>query len=1057
MVWPPDHTARVRASLGRAATRAGPRAGRAPTPAGRRADATREGLRLSKTGAVPAEERVPMSTTGSGPRIQHYIDKVRRYAEERLPHDQERLFTAFVAEYYARTAPEDIEGRSVEDTYGAAMAHLSFARHRTPGQPLVRVYSPEQDTHGFASPFTIIEIVNDDMPFLVDSLSNEIARQELGLHLALHPVLRVRRDTAGELIEVLADGGSGGSGGAHAVEASGANEEAGTGVVELAESFLRFEVERQHDQRVLEQIRSGLQKVLADVRAAVEDWSAMRQRAQKIADALDDEAAPVDKAERNEAVELLRWLDEGHFVFLGYREYELAPENGDEVLRSVEGSGLGILRQSGGSHTSHSYAKLPADVRRKARESNLLNLTKANSRSTVHRRGYLDYIGIKRFDKQGNVVAERRFLGLYTTRVYKQWPYQIPWLRRTVRAVLERADFPEDSYSGKALVEIIDSYPRDELFQVTEDELYDVAMTILGLQDRQRLRLLVRHDQFGRFVSCLVYLPRERLTPALEESFQEILRRAYHGVHLESTTALTESILVRLHLVIYTETGSVPEYSTDEVERQLRDAMRSWADDLHDALLDELGEERGETLHRRYAEAFPPGYLDDVPPRAAVSDIRHLEELEARGGFSANLYRPVESDDGSLRLKIFRSGAPITLSRVLPMLENMGLSVADERPYELSSDSPLPVWIYDFGLRYAGEIDLDAPGVRDRFHEAFELAWRGAVENDGFNRLVLRASLGAREVSVLRAYAKYLRQAGTTFSESYIAATLVGNPELARLLIELFRVRFDPDRGEARSAGAEGVVEAIERGLDAVVNLNEDRVIRRLLGTLQATLRTNFYQRRPDGTPKEWLSLKLDSRLVPDLPLPRPMFETFVSSPRMEGIHLRAGRVARGGIRWSDRPEDYRTEILGLMKAQNVKNAVIVPVGAKGGFVLKDAPVNDLDALQAEGIECYRTLVRGLLDITDNLVEGKVVAPPRVVRHDPDDTYLVVAADKGTATFSDIANALSGDYGYWLGDAFASGGSSGYDHKAMGITARGAWVSVRRHFRNLGLDPPANL
>jgi glutamate dehydrogenase len=972
---------------------------------------------------------------GSGAKIEMYLEKIRRFADERLTPGQARLFEPFVVQYYARTSPDDLAERRVEDLYGAAMAHLSHARHRTAGAPAVRVYTPDVDRHGYSSPHTVVEIVNDDMPFLVDSLTMELTREGVGLHLAIHPVMRVRRDLNGELQEIYAEA---------------AGEEG------AAESFLRLEVDRQTSDAALDEIKVNLVRILRDVRAAVEDWPAMCQQVATIAAALDVEARAVDASEREEAAALLKWLGEGHLVFLGYREYELVPNGGDDILQSVEGSGLGILREASGPPTSHSYSGLPPDVRRMAREPNLLNLTKANSRSTVHRRNYLDYVGIKRFDEQGVVVAERRFLGLYTTGVYKQSPQDIPILRRTVRAVVERAGFAPDSHGGKALLEILDNYPRDELFQMSPAELFDSAMAILGLQDRQRLRLLVRHDKFGRFVSCLVFLPRDRLTQSLEQRIQQTLKEAFHGVHLEQTTAMTEGgVLVRLHLVIYTEAGSAPDYDVHELEAQLAGAMRTWSEDLHDALIDEFGEERGMQLYRRYGgDAFGAGYMEDILPRAAVSDIRHMESLVGNGGFSVNLHRPIESDEGTLRLKLFRSGLPISLSDVLPVIENMGMQVADERLYEVWPQESDPIWLYDFGLRYTGELQLDSGGVRERFHEAFREVWQGVVENDGFNRLVLRAGLRARDVGVLRAYAKYLRQTGTVLGEEYIASTLANNPGLARLLIELFHTRFDPDRGapEERQPASEALVAEFERGLDAVVNLNEDRVLRRLLGTCLATVRTNFFRVQPDGTPKGWLSLKLDSQTVPDLPLPRPMFETFVCSPRMEGIHLRGGRVARGGLRWSDRLEDYRTEVLGLMKAQTVKNAVIVPVGAKGGFVVKSPPLGDLDAIAAEGVECYRTLVRGLLDITDNLVGGQVLPPARVVRHDEDDPYLVVAADKGTATFSDIANALSADYSFWLGDAFASGGSSGYDHKAMAITARGAWVSVRRHLRELGID-----
>ncbi len=552
--------------------------------------------------------------------------------------------------------------------------------------------------------------------------------------------------------------------------------------------------------------------------------------------------------------------------------------------------------------------------------------------------------------------------------------------------------------------------------------------------------------------------PRDRLTSALEQRIQALLLQAFHGLHLEYTARVGDGVLARLHLVIYSEDLPGSDVDVSDLEKLLAEAMRSWSDDLREALLDGFGEERGLELHRRYAEAFPNSYTEDFSAWTGAADLRHIEALGEVGGFSVNIYRPVAAGRPGVRLKLYQLSQRPTLSAVLPLLQNMGLQVLEERPYEVSPAGSEPAWIYDFGLRSAQPSDLESDAVRERFQEAFLAIWRGEVDNDSFNRLVLCAGLAIAEVTVLRAYAKYLRQAGTTFSADYIAASLGNNPHLAASLVELFRTQFDPDSplGPAeRQLAAKQIVVDFESGLDSVLNLNEDRVLRRMLRTVEASVRTNYYQRTPAGRAKPCLSIKLDSRLVPDLPLPRPLFETFVYSPRVEGVHLRAGRVARGGLRWSDRLEDYRTEVLGLMKAQAVKNSVIVPDGAKGGFVLKAPPTGDLDALQAEGVACYQIFVRGLLDVADNLVAGEVVPPARVVRLDADDPYLVVAADKGTATFSDIANAISAEYGFWLGDAFASGGSAGYDHKAIGITARGAWVSVRRHFRELGIDADA--
>jgi glutamate dehydrogenase len=1007
--------------------------------------------------AVPGAER-PASKCGSGPWLEdgvtnqcgdepdEIIEQIQSYARERLRSEQAEIFLPFVGRYYARATPEDLLERTVADLYGSALAHVRLARTRQPGEPKVAVFSPDFDEHGFASPHTVVEVVTDDMPFLVDSLTMELRRHDLGLHVVIHPVLTVRRSADGTLVSALSP------------DDKPNDDPTGDDAVH-AESYLHIEVDRQTDPTVLEQIRGDLVRVLGDVAAAVADWPTMLDRAASLALELDadtEAGAPgVPGEDRAEIAAFLRWLTDGHFTFLGYREYEVVSPDSDGVLQAVEGSGLGILRDTTVRPKPHRLSEIPSEARREILAPSILNLTKTRSRATVHRDNYLDYVGIKRPGPNGE-RRERRFLGLYTTKVYKQWPTDIPILRNTVRAVLERAACPGDSHDGKALVEILDSYPRDELFQSTADELYADARSILALRHRPKLRLRLRPDTFGRFFSCFVDLPVGRLTTVVRRRFRDILMSSLHGVHCEESSLVTDSVLARLHFVIYTEHGSATDMDTSAIEARLGNALRVWNDDLADALVDQFGEERGLLLHQRYADAFPASYQGDFSARTAVSDIRRLEAMRAGTTgerLGMHLYRPLESLAGEPRLTLYRGGSPLTLSDVLPLLENMGMAVVDQRPYEVHPSDGEPVWIYDYGLRWEDHLDLDAGGVRERLADALKAAWRGEMESDRFNRLVLSAGLEAREVTVLRAYTKYLRQAGTTFGRDFMAGTLTRNPEIARQLVDLVWMRFDPDidADTDRELGAKQIVADIMRGIDAVASLNEDRVLRSLLGLVTATLRTNLFQHDQDGRPKPWLSLKLDSREIADLPQPRPMCEVFVYSPRTEGVHLRGGEVARGGLRWSDRPEDFRTEILGLVKAQVVKNAVIVPVGAKGGFVVKKPPPGR-DALQTEVITCYSTFIRGLLDVTDNLVDGEVVPPERVVRHDGDDPYLVVAADKGTATFSDIANEISGEYGFWLGDAFASGGSVGYDHKAMGITARGAWVSVRRHFQSLGVD-----
>ncbi len=961
------------------------------------------------------------------------LDKVVARVQEQLPEDQAPQVEEFVRQYYSWVSPEDLSERSPVDVYGAAVAHWNFARQREPGSAKIRVYNPRFEEHGWQSTHTVVEMVNDDMPFLVDSTRMEINRQGYGIHLMLHPVMRVRRDPEGRLVEVLDPG-------------SNNDEDA------ISESVIHVEVDRQTEHEVLEQLRECIEKILGDVHAAVEDWPRMREEARGIASGLEEEA-PAAEEDLAEVRAFLEWISDDNFTFLGYRDYDLLAQNGGDQLRSVPDSGLGILRETSPQPASQSFAKLPPEVRKLARTPDLLNLTKANSRATVHRPSYLDYIGVKKFDDSGEVTGERRFLGLYTFSAYSASVLEIPLVRRKANYVLERAGFPPGSHNEKDLMEILETYPRDELFQISEEELFEVAMGILHLQERQRVRLFVRRDTYERFFSCLVYVPRDRYNTDIRRRMQEILQNALGSENAEFDVRLSESVLARLHFIIYTAPGHTPDYDVDDIEARLVEATRSWTDNLHDALVEQCGEERGNELFRAYREAFPPGYRDDYLARTAVIDIRRIEGLSSENDLGMSLYHPLEAPEDFLRFRLYRLGAQISLSEVMPLLEDMGVEVADQRPYKVEPAGGTPVWINDFGLVHEAQGELQTDQVKEIFQDAFARAWRGAVEDDGFNRLVLRAQLTWRQIMILRAYCKYLRQTGTTFSQRYMEETLAANPRITRLLVELFEARLDPDRQQRAEGETERLTSEIKEALDAVTSLDEDRILASYLNVVLATLRTNYFQSGPDGEPKDYLSFKLDPARIPELPLPRPMFEIFVYSPRTEGIHLRGGEVARGGIRWSDRREDFRTEILGLMKAQTVKNAVIVPVGAKGGFVVKQPPADGgREALMQEVVACYRTLICGMLDLTDNLAGERVVPPPQVARYDGDDPYLVVAADKGTATFSDIANGISEEYGFWLGDAFASGGSTGYDHKAMGITARGAWESVERHFRALGVD-----
>ncbi|SEG65767.1 glutamate dehydrogenase [Nonomuraea solani] len=946
---------------------------------------------------------------------------------------------SFLRFYYRHVAPEDLLHRNPVDVYGPAMSQRKLAEIRPQGRAVVRAYTPTLDENGWDPGHSVVEVVTDDMPFLVDSVTMELDRHDLGVHLVVHPQMRVRRDMTGRML--------------------GRGQEDVTGQM-LVESWMHIEIDRQGDPEVLKELENDLDRVLNDVRHAVEDFRKMRALAVQTAEDLSMNPPPLEPAEVEDSIDLLRWLADGHFTFLGYREYRLEDTDEGETLRALPGAALGILRDD--KVGSESFMALPAEVRAKAREKQLMITTKANSRATVHRATYLDYIGVKLFSPDGEVIGERRFLGLFTHVAYNESISRIPVLRRKLADVLDQAGLAPDSHDGKDLIEILETFPRDELFQTSIDQLLPIALGVLRLRERKQVKLFLRRDDYGRYISCLIYLPRDRYTTKVRLKMQDVLLKALGGASLDYSAMIGESVLARLHVVVRGSRGNPlppPSVDVEELEARLAAITRSWEDDLAAALGEMASEEEAPGLIRRYASAFPEGYKADFPPKVAVVDLRRLEQLvEAGDGekVGINLYEPYDAAEGERRLKIYKVGSPISLSHALPLIQRLGVEVVDERPYEVDRDndpSTKNAWIYDFGLRYTPSAEVDRNDFKRLFQDGLTALWKGRVQADDFNALILTAGLTWEQVEILRAYAKYLRQAGSTFSQPYMERVLMGNVRLARLLVRLFEAKLDPRRGEdVRVDLVEALNEEILGALDEVASLDEDRVLRAYLEMIQATLRTNYFQ-KVDGSRKPYISLKFDPQAITVLPLPRPKFEIFVYSPRVEGVHLRFGKVARGGLRWSDRMEDFRTEILGLVKAQMVKNTVIVPTGSKGGFVVKRPPKSGTrEDLLAEGVACYRMFISGLLDVTDNLVDGKVMPPPDVVRHDGDDTYLVVAADKGTATFSDIANGVAKEYGFWLGDAFASGGSIGYDHKAMGITARGAWESVKYHFRTTGVD-----
>ena len=969
--------------------------------------------------------------------VHNRLDAVLALAAARVEAPRHRLIEAIAPEYFQRLDPQDLAARTPEDLLGALLSHLQLGEVREAGRPTVRIFSPTPGEDGWSSPHSVIHVVNDDMPFLVDSTTLEINREGYTLHLIVHPIYAVRRDAGGRLVSIAP----------RELDPDAPRE-----------SWMYVEIDRLVDREQREELSGRILRVLADVRAAVADWKSMIARLAEATDGIERAPAVNAPAQIAESRAFLQWLADDHFTFLGYRQHDLVREAGEPGLRLVPDSGLGLLRETPQDQASTAFSPLPTTARLVATApSPVLMVTKSNLRSTVHRAGYTDYIGIKRYNAKGAVIGEHRFIGLFTSTAYSARVAEIPMLRGKVDAIAKRAGLPPGGHLAKSLHHILETFPRDDLFQMSADDLYETAIGILALGERQRLRLFVWRDPFERFVSCLVYVPREAFSTDLRIKFQRILLGAFNGSVIDFDVLLSDALLARIHFTVRTTPGEVPVIDRSGIEQQLAAAARRWDDELRDRLVEARGEADGIALFKRWAPAFPAAYRDRVGARDAVPDVQKLAALSPKSPLGLALYPLAGADAGALGLKVYRRGTPLVLSDSLPMLEHMGARVISEASYVVDAQrSSGAISLHDFELRapLTGEYGIEV--LAPLFEDAFARVLHGDVESDDFNRLVLLAALAADDVVVLRTYAKYLKQIGFAQSQATIAGTLAANPRIARMLVSLFKLRFDPQHRDAE--GAKAQVNAIEQALDKVATLSEDRVLRQMLALIEASLRTNFWRTGPGcsgaaGPRRTFLSIKLDSAKVPGLPKPRPLYEIWVYSPRFEGIHLRGGRVARGGLRWSDRPDDFRTEVLGLMKAQMVKNAVIVPVGSKGGFVLKKAPPpSDREAFMLEGIACYEDYLRGLLDVTDNLAEGKPVPPPQVVRIDGDDPYLVVAADKGTASFSDYANRISQEYGYWLGDAFASGGSEGYDHKQMGITARGAWESVKRHFRELGVD-----
>ncbi|MBA6408645.1 NAD-glutamate dehydrogenase [Pseudoalteromonas sp. 5Ae-yellow] len=958
------------------------------------------------------------------------LDNVCKLIQKKVRADNVLLVEKFAKALYSNMSKEDLANRNDSDLYGAALSLWNSLEKNTTDDAVIRVFNPEVAKDGWQSSHTIVEIITKDMPFLVDSVRMAMTRENIASHLLLHCPLKIKRDTNAKI--------------------SGLSNLKAEQESSSTKTVFFIEIDRQTDSSVIESFKKELESVLVDVSVAVDDWQPIRKKLIAVTKELPKRHHNKSKDEVSETTEFLDWLAKDNFTLMGYREYELSPVQGDYQLKGKMDTSLGLMKNSTEEHT-RLLSELPEVARQEARSSNLLILTKTNSVSRVHRPAYIDYVGIKRFDDEGNVIGEDRFIGLFSSSFYNNSATDVPVLKSKINRIMEMCDFAKGTHAYKAVLNILETYPRDELVQAREGELLEVAMGVLQVQERDMCRLFVRKDAYGRFLSCMVYVPRERYNTALRRETQDILANAFNSDDkVEFTTYFSESTLARTHYTVRVTDNKI-EYNVKDIENNLVEAARTWEDKLQSALLESAGEARGNDLNRKYCNAFARSYKDEVLPSAAVVDIEKLELLSDENKLEMLFYRPQEEANSNIvRLSLFHKDEPIHLSDVMPMLENFGLRVVGETPYSVKTSDGRINWIMDFSMLIDSKGMADFDKISARFRAALTNVWGNRLENDGFNRLVLMGGLTGREASILRAYAKYMRQIGVTFSQSYIESTFANYPNIAAQIVNLFAKKFSV-KSPASAKTLEKLSTQIYLELENVANLDDDRIIRLYVDMIVATLRTNYFQKDDAGQFKSYVSFKIQPSLIPDVPLPLPAFEIFVYSPRVEGVHLRYGKVARGGLRWSDRREDFRTEVLGLVKAQQVKNTVIVPVGSKGGFVCKQLP-SEREAFIKEGQECYKIFIRGLLDITDNIERGEVVPARDVVRHDEDDAYLVVAADKGTATFSDIANGIANEYNFWLGDAFASGGSVGYDHKKMGITAKGAWESVKRHFREMDID-----
>ncbi|WP_439134454.1 NAD-glutamate dehydrogenase [Pseudomaricurvus sp.] len=970
-----------------------------------------------------------------------FLNQLSDCIDEKLASAQADKLKAFAEIYYQQADLEELQGKSLSDVFGSTLGWWNFIQQGPQDGAKVRVFNPGLEEDGWLCGHTVVSVLQRDMPFLVDSVRIEVNRRNIALHAISSTVVSVCRDKHGKLLDLIAKGDT---------RAQSKNREY------HHDAMIYLEINLHTNESAMQALADSLRSVLRDVEVVVSDYQPLLDQIARSRTNLSYVGSGDMKSNAKEADAFLAWMADAHFTLLGYVEYEFSGSGKNRALNEKTDSRLGLFRMHGSKPDNVKLSDFNPGMTQFHSSTDIISFTKSSVRSRVHRHSYSDYVVVKKFNDDGEVCGESRFIGLYTSPVYTSSPTNIPLIKQKISNVLNRSELDLNSHDGKALRQILDTFPRDELFQSNESELFDTVMGVARIKERHKVKLFVRRDPYGKFVNCIVYVPRDEFSTLIRVKIQNLIGEAIHAEEHEFTTYFSASVLARSHIVFKVDPDKSLDIDVRRLERQIVDITRSWNERLYQSLCEFHGEETGARLFSNYGDAFSSSYKETFEARAAVQDLDTITELDENNTLAMSFYQPFGSEKRDMRFKVFHMDNPLELSDAIPVLENLGLRVVGEHPYKIQSKDGRRVWMQDFGLRFDLNAEVDVHAARHNFQDAFAATWYKKNDSDAFNRLVLGARLNWREVAMLRAYASYMKQTMFNFSQSYIANTLSHHLDITRNLVALFKSTFDPrvnQKQDKDNTRIGRLTQKIINSLERVENLSEDRIIRRYLEFIQGTLRTNFFQTDADGESKTYISFKFNPRTIANIPEPRPMYEIFVYSPRMEGVHLRGGAVARGGLRWSDRLQDYRTEVLGLVKAQQVKNAVIVPSGAKGGFVAKKLPKSGgREAYLAEGIACYKIFIKGLLDITDNIEDGNIVVPENVVRRDGDDPYLVVAADKGTATFSDIANAISKDYNHWLGDAFASGGSQGYDHKGMGITARGAWVSVQRHFKEKGID-----